>query len=298
MNHSIHNEHLTVTAAERGAELQSILAADGTEYLWQGDPRYWNGRALNIFPYVARLTEGRCSLDGETYQMDIHGIAPYRDFRLTEQSEDRMVLELVSDEETLRSYPRRFAFRVIYALQGGVLTVTYEVENRDARTMYFGLGGHPGFRVPLAEGASFEDYRLRFSRPCQPKRIGFTAACFLDGTATPFALENDRDLPLRHDLFDQDAIVLRDADHTVTLETDGDSRGVTVTFPGMDYLGVWHKPRTDAPYVCLEPWCSLPATQDVATVLEEQPDLIRLEAGGTYRNQWTIQLHPYAKRPD
>ena len=169
MNHTIQNEHLTVTAAARGAELQSILGADGTEYLWQGDPRYWSDRALNIFPCVARLTNGSYYLDGQLYHMDIHGIAPYRDFRLAENTGERMTLELAADEETLQSYPRRFVFRVTYALQGGTLAVTYEVENRDERTMYFGLGGHPGFRVPLAEGASFEDYRLRFSSPCEPK---------------------------------------------------------------------------------------------------------------------------------
>ena len=157
MNHTIQNEHLTVTAAARGAELQSILGADGTEYLWQGDPRYWSDRALNIFPCVARLTNGSYYLDGQLYHMDIHGIAPYRDFRLVENTGDRMTLELAADEETLQSYPRRFVFRVTYALQGGTLAVTYEVENRDERTMYFGLGGHPGFRVPLADGASFED---------------------------------------------------------------------------------------------------------------------------------------------
>ena len=58
MNHTIQNEFLTVTAAEKGAQLQSILGRDGTEYLWQGDAKYWSDRALNIFPYVARLTEG------------------------------------------------------------------------------------------------------------------------------------------------------------------------------------------------------------------------------------------------
>ena len=92
MNHTIQNEHLTVTAAARGAELQSILGADGTEYLWQGDPRYWSDRALNIFPCVARLTNGSYYLDGQLYHMDIHGIAPYLDFRLVENAGDRMTL--------------------------------------------------------------------------------------------------------------------------------------------------------------------------------------------------------------
>ncbi len=290
MHHTIHNEYLTVTAAERGAELMSILGADGTEYLWQGDPKYWADRALNIFPYVARLNEGKYYLDGELHTMAIHGIAPYRDFRLAGLTETRMVLELVSDEATFAEYPRDFAFRVVYALDGPTLNITYEVENRDGKTMYFGLGGHPGFNVPLTEGKAFEDYRLRFSAKAEPYRVGFNEACFVTHEDTPFPLENGTDLHLRHDLFDDDAIVLRDMAREVTLEC-GEGHAVTVTFPQMQYLGLWHWPRTDAPYVCIEPWCSLPADAGSITVFEEQRDLISLAPGGVYQNHWFIRIH-------
>lgn len=287
---TIQNEFLTVTVSPKGAELQSILGCDGTEYLWQGDSRYWPDRALNIFPYVARLTGGCYELDGRRCHMNIHGIAPYREFRVARHRDALLVLELTSDGETLREYPREFAFRIGYALSGGTLTVTYEVENRDERTMYFGLGGHPGFNVPLSGGA-FEDYRLRFSQRCQPKRIGFTDDCFLNGQEAPFPLEEDTLLPLRHDLFDQDAIVLRDMARQVTLERAGGSHSVTVSFPQMPYLGIWHMPRTDAPYVCIEPWCSLPSTKDTIAVFEEQADLLRLEPHKIYRNQWSISTN-------
>ena len=43
----------------------SITAADGTEYLWNGDPAYWTGRAPNLFPYVGRLTNDRYAYGGE-----------------------------------------------------------------------------------------------------------------------------------------------------------------------------------------------------------------------------------------
>lgn len=63
MTHIIKNEFLRVEAAEHGAELQSIRDADGAEYLWQGDPAYWQDRAPNLFPYVARLTDESYYLD-------------------------------------------------------------------------------------------------------------------------------------------------------------------------------------------------------------------------------------------
>lgn len=290
MLHTIQNEFLTVTASEQGAELQSIRACDGTEYLWQGDPAYWSDRALNIFPYVARLTKGSYIMDGELHQMAIHGIAPYSRFALAEKTDTRMVLELTDSAESFAQYPRHFAFRVVYALEGDMLAVTYEVENRDAKTMFFGLGGHPGFNVPLAEGKRFEDYRLRFGAPCSPVRVGFSEDCFVNGEDKPFSLENGC-IPLRHDLFDDDAIVLRDMAREVTLETEGDAHSVTVSFPDMPVLGIWHWPKKDAPYVCIEPWRSLPSRKDEIAVFEEQSDLVQLPAGETYRNRWTIQIH-------
>lgn len=37
MEHKISNSFLTVTIAERGAEIQSITAADGTEIFWDAN---------------------------------------------------------------------------------------------------------------------------------------------------------------------------------------------------------------------------------------------------------------------
>jgi len=65
---------------------------------------------------------------------------------------------------------------------------------------------------------------------------------------------------------------------------------VTVSFPDMPYLGVWHWPKKDAPYVCIEPWASLPSREGKTAVLEEQADLIRLDPGKTYVNTWMIAV--------
>lgn len=290
MDHIIKNEALTVTVSGHGAQLQSVLGADGTEYLWQGDPKYWPGRDLTIFPFVARLTDGRYSLDGRIYELPIHGLAPYCGFTAAENSGTRLVLELQSDAETGKQYPREFTFRAIYELFGSTLAVTYEVVNRDTRPMIFGLGGHPGFNVPLKKGLRFEDYRLRFPAGCRPARVGFTPDCFVSGEDTPWPLEDGCTIPLSHALFDDDAVVLRDMCREVTLESTLDGHSVTVTFPQMPYLGLWHMPKTDAPYVCIEPWLSLPAKAGELTVLENRPDLAHLGPGETYRNEWNIAV--------
>ncbi|MBE5800634.1 MAG: aldose 1-epimerase family protein [Clostridiales bacterium] len=291
MLHTIQNAQLSVTVNDLGAQLWSILGADGTQFLWQGDPKYWADRALTLFPFVARLWQGSYTLDSQTYHLPIHGFAPESGFALIEKTESRMVLELRDSEKTLAQYPRRFAFRVIYALHGAALTVCYEVENLDDRAMFFALGGHPGFNVPIESGKLFEDYRLRFGAPCAPVRVGFSEDCFVVDEDRPFPLEDGQVLALRHDLFDDDAIVLRDMAREVTLESEGGSRSVTVSFPDMPYLGIWHWPGTDAPYVCIEPWSSLPAKRGEITCMEEKADLIRLEPGKAYQNSWSIRIN-------
>ena len=55
--------------------------------------------------------------------------------------------------------------------------------------MFFGLGGHPGFRVPLEEGLAFEDYRVELSPEAGPVQVGFTPQHFLNGQDRPFPLD-------------------------------------------------------------------------------------------------------------
>ena len=286
MLHTIDNGLLSVTASETGAELMSIRAAHGTEYLWQGDSRYWGDRAPNIFPYVARLTREQYTYQGKTYHLPIHGFAPTAPFTLTALQKDSMTFTLESSPEYYAMYPFRFRFAIRYSLEGQSLHADLTVENLDEKTMYFGLGGHPGINVPLEEGLTFEDYYLEF--PEAPmRRVEFTPACFITGGEDPFPVENSR-YPLHHDMFDDDAIVLKGVAGWTKLASGKGSRSVTLVAPELPVYGFWHMPRTDAPYICLEPWSSLPSRQDVVEDLETQPDLIPLEPGKTYTTRWSL----------
>ena len=100
-------------------------------------------------------------------------------------------------------------------------------------------------------------------------------------------MENGR-LPLSHNMFDEDAIVLKGVPGKVTLRSEKSLRAVTLIAPDLPVYGFWHMPKTDAPYICLEPWSSLPSRQDVVEDLETQEDLISLEAGKTYVTTWSL----------
>ena len=155
--------------------------------------------------------------------------------------------------------------------------------------MPFGLGGHPGFNVPLAPGLRFEDYRLEFAGPCEPRQVLLSPKYYISGEEAPYALENNA-IPLRHGLFDHDAVILRGTPGAVTLKTDKDAHGVELSYPDMNYIAFWHTPETEAPFVCIEPWLSLPSRQDVVEDLERQPDIRVLAPGEVYENRLSIRL--------
>lgn len=290
MLYTIQNSALSVTIDSLGAQLMAITAADGTEYLWNGDPAYWKGRAPNLFPYVGRLTGESYTFNGQTYQMPRHGFAKLTDFQAVDCGAANLTLRMESTEETRKMYPFTFRFDISFVLEGSTLVILYAVENLGEDTMYFGLGGHPGFRVPLEEGKAFTDYRLTFAKPSQPWQVLMSDSYMISGHEAPYPLRDGLELPLRHDLFDHDAIILKNFERTVTLSAGEGTKGVTLSCPKMRYLGIWHQPKTDAPYVCLEPWASLPSRQDVVEDFSQQNDLISLDAGERYENRWTVSV--------
>lgn len=290
MIYTIFNEHLTVKINEKGAELWSIQDNDGAEYLWHGNEKYWADRAPNLFPYIARLTEGKYTFQGNEYKMDIHGFAKDMIFEAEQISDSHIVFSIAHTEETYKQYPFKFFFSIIYKLEGCKLSTIYYVRNDDDKTMYFGVGGHPGFNVPFEDNTDFNDYYLKFDCVENAKHIIFTEDCFVTDELREFALESGVHLPLTHDMFNNDAIVLTDIASSVTLKSDKSSKEIRVTYPDMPYLGLWHWPKTEAPYICIEPWSSLPSRKDVIEDLEIQPSLISLKSKCEYENQWSIQI--------
>ncbi len=287
---TIQNEYLTVQIDEKGAELYSIKDKNGQEYLWQGDSKYWSDRAPNLFPYIARLTDKKYTLYGKTYEMDIHGFAKDMIFE-TKQISDSCIHFIIKDTEATKvQYPYAFVFMITYSLEGKKLSITYYVKNEDEKTMYFGVGAHPGFGVPMEDGLNFEDYYLEFDEVTPAKRVGFSEDCFVTGEDKLFDLAGDTKLSLQHNMFDDDAIVLVDMARGVTLKSDQGKNAIHVEYPDMPYLGLWHWPKTDAPYICIEPWSSLPSRKDVIEDLQTQPNLISLDAGKGYCNKIDVTI--------
>ena len=286
---TIENDFLEVKTSQKGAELYSIKSKKtGVEYLWQGDPEFWTDRSPVLFPICGRLFGGKYYYNGVEYKMDIHGFSRLLDFEVNKISNKTAEFTLKSNLQTKKSYPFDFEFSLIYKLKNNALITEYRVKNLDDKELIFSYGAHPGFRVPQKNNEKFEDYYLEFSKS-KLKKLVFSSTCFDLEKLEDLSLSENK-LFLRHELFDNDAIFIQTKTDAVKLKSIKNNSCVEVSYKDMTTLGLWHAPKTNAPYICIEPWHGLPSTDGVVDDLKTKKQMIKLEKNKTYENFYTIKI--------
>ncbi|MEO8415872.1 MAG: aldose 1-epimerase family protein [Ginsengibacter sp.] len=282
----IQNNQLSVIINEKGAELQHIQL-NGLEYLWQADAKYWGKHSPVLFPIVGELKDGKYIFENKEYTLSRHGFARDKVFEGRQTSDASAIFTLHSNDETLAVYPFSFIFQVQYEVRNNVLSCTYIVENCNDSEMYFSVGGHPAFRVPLSEDLRYADYSLQFDNDTNFKRYmlhnGLTT-----GDVQIISLDKN-ELRLDPSLFYEDAIVLKHLNsQQIVLHTDKDRHGLTFKFDGFTYFGIWAS--KDAPFVCLEPWCGIADNIQHDYQLTNKEGINQLAAGKTWQRTWSVEL--------
>ena len=188
MEYAIENEYLIVTVTTWGAQVKSVVRKfDDVEHMWQADKSVWGYHAPILFPHTGKVVDDLIETKGEVYQAKQHGFARLMEHTLVRQTEDTIVMELRSSEETLRIFP--YAFRLVstFTLDGDTLHHKLTVENWDADKLYFGIGYHPAFTVPFDDEHTLSDYELRFSEPESPICLGCQPLGLITGISTRWA---------------------------------------------------------------------------------------------------------------
>ncbi len=291
MIYEIRNDTFTAQVDSLGAQLISLKNAENFEYIWTGDPSYWKGRAPVLFPMVGALREGKAKIGGEWFQMGQHGLARHREFSPVNQEDGRISLCLSSDFETKKQYPFAFSLTVTYTLLENGIETGFSVKNTGDKVMPFAIGGHPGFNLPVNETAAFEDYVILFEEPetqrCPAIVMG---KGLIDPGKTAFTLENQREIPLRHSLFYEDALIFENLRSSkVQLVNPKTGRGVEMDFSGFPMLGIWSA-QNDGPYVCLEPWTGCATRTDEDDTFEQKKGMTFLPAGGTAEFSFSTKI--------
>ena len=119
----ITNGKLTAVISDKGAELQSLVYG-GIEYIWQGDPKYWNRRAPVLFPLWGAAKNDALYLCGRDL--------PYRPARVCARQrvrgcgrrrQQRFLQSQIESGAEKKKYPFDFEFVITYRLQGTTLAV-------------------------------------------------------------------------------------------------------------------------------------------------------------------------------
>ncbi len=292
MIYTLSNELLSVRISDMGAEVQSVVAkSDGCEYIWQGDPKYWEGRAPVLFPVCGRFLDNTYTYREKKYQMGLHGFAADCAYEVKAQNATAITFSLKDNETTRAQYPFAFEFDVTYRLERDVLTCEVAIVNCGNEIMPATFGAHPGFNVPLVKGADFESYYLRFGKTCSPNRLQITPNGHYTGKQHALALEDGDTLRLHHELFVSDGIFMSRMADSVTLCSDKDPHAVTVSYSGFPYLGIWQEYGADTPFICIEPWCGMASYDGVIEDLEKKCDMFHLPAGGRQELSYSIRFH-------
>lgn len=286
---TLENEYLKVTVSNVGAQIHSIIdKSDGTEIMWQADPTIWPYHAPNLFPVVGGLKENTLNVNQKQYTLGRHGFARTSIFRRIEAAPLQAIFELKYDEETLKVYPYKFDFQVIYHLEQRTLRVSYKVINMDESAIYFSVGAHPAFNIPLTGNDKFEDYYLEFSADEALVTYKSSINGLLSGETLAVSTPQQK-LFLTRDLFKDDALVFKNIkSREVTLKSTQHNKFVKVSYPHLNYLGIWTK--GDAPFICIEPWLGCSDTEGPAKDISEKEGIQMLKHGHVFETDYSISI--------
>ncbi len=284
----LQNEFLQARFNNSGAELCSLKNKEGLEYIWTADPAIWPRHAPVLFPIVGRLKNDQYEFEGRSYGLSQHGFARDREFCCVFQSATEVHFELKSDAESLAKYPFHFVFQIRYTLKERELITSYHLENTGQNVMLFSIGAHPGFRCPLLENESMEDYYLSFEKS-QLRRTLLTNG--LLGTMQEDLTLEDGRLPLSHSLFDADALVFADGQvQKVWLRSSKNAQAVGLTCVDWPWFGIWSKKGT-APFICLEPWMGITDSADANGIFEKKDGIMKLVPSGHFSCSFSLHFH-------
>jgi len=298
MNITLSRNGVTAVSQSYGAELKSC----GNGLIWYGDPEIWANHTPVLFPIVGGLKDGRVTFGGETLEIRKHGFARYSEFELEETDGESVTWLLKPNDEIRKMYPFDFEFRVRHTLVSCGFETAYTVTNTGSVTMPFCIGGHPAFNVP-----NYKRWSLEFSRAEDCDYYNVNSEGMLDfgrkaghfkGRELPFFKAGkfgDKDAVsegiFAGDIFAGGAVIMPDIkSREVVLKNDSDTVRIRFDFSDFDMLAFWTPPGKSAPFVCLEPWCGMPACVGESGRFEDKPYARMLGSGETKEFKFRVSV--------
>ena len=284
----IENDILKVSIKTKGGELDSIYNKEtNLEYMWGGDPAFWGKKSPVLFPVVGTLKNDIYYYNHKEYSLSRHGFAREMDFMVTAQTSSSAQFTLQSNEITFSKYPFSFRFDVIYSLKADKLVVNYKITNTGNDSLYFSVGGHPAFKVPLINDTVYNDYYLEFNKPETTGRWPISKDGLIESSPAPL-LNNKNRLSLSKELFYNDALVFKNlVSDKISLRSEKITNGLEFDFAGFPYLGIWAAKNAD--FVCIEPWCGIADSVTSDQQIVDKEGINKLGAKEIFERSWSVR---------
>ena len=292
--HFIENEKLMVQISDLGAELCSVLDKDlGMERIHDGNPKVWNRHAPLLFPFVGKVINGVYRIGKKEYSMELqHGFARDMEFTCIEKSFQKVVHCLKSTEETKKNYPFDFELLVTHELDEinqKLLRITWEIKNKGEDTMYYFIGGHPGFTTKEKDPKAKEAYYLEFEGKDSITYFGVNnESGFAAPNETKEILLEKGKMLFHKDIYE--TLIFDDPKFTkISILRPDQSRHITMDCTGFTSFGIWTKEEAD--YICLEPWMGRTDDHGFTGTIKEKMGVLTLNKGESNRICYTIEFH-------
>lgn len=223
--------------------------------------------------------------------MGQHGFARNMEFALEEQTKEKLTFLLTDTEETRAVYPFKFEFRVSYELLNNMIKESFHVTNKGEGDMIFGVGGHPGFALPVEDGVKKDDFYLQVN-PAKP-RVQVPLEGGLLNWEKRFLAPTESLITITDDLFKDDAMVLvmRHPDNKFSIKTETSRFHINVRTDSAPYVGIWSQYPKTADYVCIEPWWGIADLTDTDGDLEDKKGMNRLASGEDFEASFRMSFH-------
>ncbi|PRS22255.1 aldose 1-epimerase family protein [Bacillus safensis] len=286
---TIENDQLLVQIHEKGAEVREVLdKKSGRHYMWSGDPAYWGRVSPVLFPIVGRLMNDQYKIGDQTFELTQHGFLRDVNFDLYEETEHTVTFQYESRGRHVQQYPYEFTARIRYELLENGLKISWEIDHDGDDTMYFSIGGHPAFRVPLVEGEQAADYSLTLTPSTEHLPVQYELRnSLVREKGKGIEIEP---IQLRPELFQQDAMIFSHINRVSLTSRAG--HGVEVDLTGFPFVGIWspydQEKGTMAPFVCIEPWYGIADMEGTNGQYKEKFGIQTLEKNETFHAAYTV----------
>jgi len=289
MEYSLRNSLMEIRIESLGAELIGMKnLITGIEYIWQKDPKYWAKSSPILFPFVGALKDSRYFYEGKEYNFSLkHGFARDYEFQMSDQGDDYLEFLFTSSDETKKVYPFDFKLYVKYIIKDKNLKIEYRIENMGESEMYFSLGAHPAFNIPVGNGVEFSDYYLEFEKE-ETGEVKTFNGTLISSQKRIKAFEGKR-LNLDINTFTNDALIIENPNSSVVyLKNSKNNKGIKFEYKGFKYIAFWNKPGAE--YICLEPWNGISDFDNASGNLKEKIGIEKIEKAEVYHRALDITI--------